>query len=197
MKNWKQFTFVAIIAIVGIIISFMACNNDNETTHEHKWGDWTITKAATCTTEGEETRVCTIDGTKETRPIAIDPNAHLWGDWIITTPATATAEGVETRTCQHNSAHKETRPIEQTEPTKKDFPISFDFVNTDGSSAVRNVIIKDKRTNCGSQNLEQLKVNDKDIVTIIEEAIIGAFNNAPSGPPGATYKNRFRNVFNV
>jgi len=29
MKNWKQFTFVAIIAIVGIIIGFIACDNGN------------------------------------------------------------------------------------------------------------------------------------------------------------------------
>jgi Listeria-Bacteroides repeat domain (List_Bact_rpt). len=35
MKNWKQFTFVAFIVIVGVIIGFMACdssgNNDPET----------------------------------------------------------------------------------------------------------------------------------------------------------------------
>jgi hypothetical protein len=35
MKNWKQFTFVAIIAIVGIIMGFVACdssgNNDPKT----------------------------------------------------------------------------------------------------------------------------------------------------------------------
>jgi hypothetical protein len=29
MKNWKQFTFMAIIAIVGIIMGFVACDNDN------------------------------------------------------------------------------------------------------------------------------------------------------------------------
>ena len=130
MKNWKQFTFMAIIAIVGIIIGFMACNNDNETTHVHQWGDWTVTTAPTCTTEGVETKVCTLDAThKETRPIAIDPNAHLWGNWIETTPITITADGEETKTCAHNSEHKQTRPIEHL--TTQDFTIgtvSFIFV---------------------------------------------------------------------
>jgi len=198
MKNWKQFTFVAIIAIVGIIIGFIACDNDNdndnETTHVHQWGAWSITKAATCTDEGEETRVCTLDAThKETKLIAIDPNTHLWGNWTVTTPATATAEGVETRTCLYNSEHKDIRPIEQTEPTKKDFPVSFDFKIADVST-IREAIIQDKRTNCGSASLEEIKVNDKDVVTIIKEAIMGAFNTVADTN---IRKNRFRNVFNV
>ena len=29
MKNWKHWAFVAVIAIVGIIIGFVACDNDN------------------------------------------------------------------------------------------------------------------------------------------------------------------------
>ena len=37
----------------------------------HKWGKWTVTKAATCTAEGEETRTCKNDAShKETRPVA-------------------------------------------------------------------------------------------------------------------------------
>lgn len=72
MKNWKQFTFVAIIAIVGIIVGFMACDNDNGkvTTHVHEWGDWTITKAPTVIAEGEQEKTCATCGAKETQPIA-------------------------------------------------------------------------------------------------------------------------------
>jgi len=195
MKNWKQFTFVAIIAIVGIIIGFMACdNNGNDTpTHEHKWGDWTVTTAPTCTTEGVKTRVCTLDATHtETQPIAIDPNAHLWGNWTVTTPATATADGVETRICEHNSAHKETNPIERTEPAKKDFTVNFLFQNPGAAEAPYQAKVIDRRTNCGSQNLEQLKVNDKNIVTIIEEAIQGAFNNKATSN---IQRNGYRRIF--
>ena len=157
MKNGKHWAFVAVIAIVGIIIGFMACDKDNgTTTHTHEW------------------------------------------EWKVTTPATATADGVETETCKTCGETRGTRPIERTEPAKKNFTVSFDFKNTDGSSAIRESIIKDKRTNCGSKNLEEIKVKvgdeDKTIIAIIEDAIMGAFNTVATTN---LQKNRFRNVFNV
>ena len=36
----------------------------------HHWGDWTVTKEATCTEDGEESRTCSVCGETETRPIA-------------------------------------------------------------------------------------------------------------------------------
>jgi hypothetical protein len=89
MKNWKQIAFVAIIVIVGIIIGFMACNNDNETTHVHQWGDWIETTPATLTgnplveTDGVETRTCSICGEKETRPISF--RSYFYGIWSHST----------------------------------------------------------------------------------------------------------------
>lgn len=50
----------------------------------HKWGEWTVTKKATETEEGEETRICSVCGEKETRTIPKNPNtgddqnARLW-----------------------------------------------------------------------------------------------------------------------
>jgi len=116
---------------------------------------------------------------------------HTWGNWIVKTPATPTADGEETRTCSI-CGEKETCPIEQTEPTKKDFPVSFDFKNPENPDYRYNAIVTDKRTACGSKNLEQLEVNDKSIITIIEDAFNGAFNTATT-----PQKNRFRNVFDV
>ena len=155
MKNWKQFTFVAIIAIVGIIIGFMACDKDNgTTTHTHEW------------------------------------------EWIVTTPATATADGVETETCKTCGETRGTRPIERTEPAKKNFTVSFDFQNQTDPSFRYEVAIVDKRTACGSADLENVKVGSKDIITIIEEAIMGAFNSG-IGPSGSAMRGRFRDVFNI
>ena len=60
MKNWKQFTFVAVIAIVGIIIGFMACDNggnNNPKTYTVTIGTLTngsITANPTSGTEGTE-----------------------------------------------------------------------------------------------------------------------------------------------
>jgi hypothetical protein len=92
------------------IIMFAAC--DNGTSHVHKWGEWILTKTATCTTAGEETRVCDLDAShKETRPLAIDPTAHQWGAWTQTKVPTETVDGEETKICALNPAHTETRSI--------------------------------------------------------------------------------------
>jgi len=78
------------------------------------------------------------------------------------------------------------------EPVIRNFSINLDFPYSDGESVICNAIIQDARTKCGSANLEQLKVNGKNIVTIIEEAIMESFNtNATSN----TQKSRFRSVF--
>ncbi len=44
----------------------------------HKWGTYTVTKAATCTTPGEKTAVCERSGCSENdkQAVAIDPSAH-------------------------------------------------------------------------------------------------------------------------
>ena len=67
----------------------------------HDYPDqWTVTKPATCTEKGVETRVCANDPTHvETREIAIDPEAHVWGDWTVTKPATCVDKGSRTHTC--------------------------------------------------------------------------------------------------
>ena len=50
--------------------------------------------------------------------------------------------------------------------------------------------IKDERTNCGKQNLQQLGIVEK-----LQNAIIDAFNDAPSGPAGNAHKTAYRSVF--
>ena len=79
----------------------------------HSWGSWSVVEPATCTTEGEEKRVCGFNEEHiDTRPIPIDPNAHDWGDWSETTSATCETEGEETRVCAHDNSHVETNTIE-------------------------------------------------------------------------------------
>lgn len=65
----------------------------------HSWGDWTTTKAATCASEGEQTRTCSACGAKETKAIAKDSSAHKFGEWKVTKPATCSEDGVQTHTC--------------------------------------------------------------------------------------------------
>jgi len=74
------------------------------------------------------------------------------------------------------------------EPTVKTFQATFNFPDSNGE-VLRNATIKDERTACGSQNLEQLG-----IVTIIEEATMGAFTTVATSAP---QRNRFRTVFGI
>ena len=78
----------------------------------HSWNAWAVTKAATETAEGTETRTCKHNAThKETRAIPKLAHVHSWSNWTSTKAPTCTATGTETRTCKNNSAHKETRTV--------------------------------------------------------------------------------------
>ncbi len=78
-----------------------------ETSHE--WSDWTVTKEATCTEVGTETRTCADCDEVQTREI--EATGHAYGDWTVTKEATCTEVGTETRTCANDEAHKETKDI--------------------------------------------------------------------------------------
>ncbi len=77
----------------------------------HSWGEWTVTKEATCEEAGEETRTCANCGETETR--ALEATGHNWGEWTVTKEATCEVAGEETRTCA-NCGQTETRPIPAT-----------------------------------------------------------------------------------
>ena len=75
---------------------------------DHVWGEWEVTKAATCTEAGEETRACANCEETETREIPAV--GHEWGEWEVTKAATCTEAGEETRACA-NCEETETREI--------------------------------------------------------------------------------------
>ena len=55
---------------MAIIVLFVACDNGNNNTHVHDWGEWIITKEPGITEDGEETRTCKLDSSHtEKRPI--------------------------------------------------------------------------------------------------------------------------------
>ncbi len=77
----------------------------------HTFGEWTVTKAATCTEEGVEERKCANCEYKEERNI--EKIAHSLGEWTVDTEATCTEEGVEERKCE-NCIYFETQAIAKT-----------------------------------------------------------------------------------
>jgi hypothetical protein len=106
MKN--KLVIIAIIAIIGFLTT---CSNGSEnpppSEHIHQWGDWTVTTAATCTTEGSKTRTCALDPLHtETEAVPIDPTAHnyLYVAGSGKAP-TCTEDGNGNEVCTYNPSH--------------------------------------------------------------------------------------------
>ena len=62
---------------------------------EHSFGSWKVTKAATCTAQGEKTRKCTVCGKTETA--AVEKAAHKYTDKVIS--PTYNSQGYTLHTC--------------------------------------------------------------------------------------------------
>ena len=72
-------------------------NRDFVDALDHDWGEGVVTKAATCTEDGEKTFTCSRDGATKTEVILAV--GHKWDDGTVTTPATCEASGVKTYKC--------------------------------------------------------------------------------------------------
>ena len=63
----------------------------------HSFGEWEVSKAATCAAPGEETRTCAHCQEQETRELpALD---HTFGEWTITQQADCFHDGLKVHTC--------------------------------------------------------------------------------------------------
>ena len=79
-------------------------------TGDHKFGDWTITKAATCTTAGTQTRTCSGCGKVETQ--TIKALGHKYSTtWTTDKAATCGAAGSKSHHCTRCGAKKDVTAI--------------------------------------------------------------------------------------
>lgn len=74
----------------------------------HRFGDWKVTVAATCTKDGVSRRICSICGAVEEK--SVPAAGHNFGAWTTTKEPTCTETGTEKRTCSVCSK-EETRVI--------------------------------------------------------------------------------------
>ncbi len=74
----------------------------------HRFGEWQVTVAATCTKDGVSRRICSICGAVEEKPVPA--TGHNFGAWTTTKEPTCTETGTEKRTCSVCSK-EETRVI--------------------------------------------------------------------------------------
>lgn len=52
-------------------------------THDHVWGEWTVTKEATCTEDGSKVRYCQVEGCNESETKVIGALGHTWSTWTF------------------------------------------------------------------------------------------------------------------
>lgn len=72
----------------------------------HSYNDWKITKEATCTAKGSQSRSCSVCAFAETKAIAA--KGHAYGADTVAKQATCTAKGVKTAICASCGATKNT-----------------------------------------------------------------------------------------
>jgi hypothetical protein len=109
MKEMNTFVcgiFAAIIIVSGFAACLQPTDNSSGSAHTHRWGAWSVTSTATCTTKGVKTRVCALNAThKETQDILIDPNAHDW-EQVSGTGPTCTIAGNGIEKCKRCGTEK-------------------------------------------------------------------------------------------
>ena len=67
----------------------------------HSWGEWTVTKDATCMESGEQERTCESCSHTQIETIEADETLHSWSDWeTIESPVRATP-GVQEHSCAY------------------------------------------------------------------------------------------------
>lgn len=98
----KQFVLILLLVTFEIsCLAFVGC------AHSHEFGEWTLSKRATCTEDGQQERFCSC-GEKQTSIIAA--TGHSFGDWSVDKEPTCTEAGQEIKYC--SCGETQTRSID-------------------------------------------------------------------------------------
>ena len=149
---WGKVTYNGVTGYINLYYS--------ATTDEHQWSDWTITKDATCTESGTQTRSC---GCGESEEQTIAATGHSYGEWQTVKAATCTEDGTEQSTCSI-CGNSETRTIAAAGHTYKD--------ETTAPTATEGGYTKHTCTVCGDSYIDSYTPklgdpnNDSKITTV-------------------------------
>ena len=114
LKTGGRVTVAINEAIDGNNKNVMVATSNATIKCSHANAKWVVTKNATCTEKGSETRECSC-GDVSTRDIKLVN--HSFGAWVITKEATETEKGAKERICKV-CAKKETANIAKIAPTQ-------------------------------------------------------------------------------
>ena len=111
MKKAMKLTLLVCLPLLACALMFTACDSGNNSqVHVHSYTEWTITKPATCTTNGIKERDCSCGDIQTVEILAT--GEHQYGEWTITKAATCTEGGVQERVC--TCGEKEVKNISAT-----------------------------------------------------------------------------------
>lgn len=113
----------------------------------HSWGEWTVTKEATCTEAGTRVRTCSICGETETETVAALGHDDS-GEWTVVKAATCTETGIRELYCLRCGELLKTEEIPMTPHNFGDWTIVTGATCTEDGERVREC--KD----CGKRETE-------------------------------------------
>ena len=94
MKSFKKLLLIMLsIGVIVMSIMLTSCGKC-----KHSWGEWEPTGVVYCD-GGEEARVCSECGERETRSTGGDYSLHEWTEWKDVTSVSCTENGEATRSC--------------------------------------------------------------------------------------------------
>ena len=94
MSNKFKIIIGSLLLLFASTLVLSACGNSKS--HTHQYGEWSVTRTATCTEAGEEARFCSC-GDTQTR--TLPTKEHCYGDWTVTKIATCTEAGEQEKVC--------------------------------------------------------------------------------------------------
>lgn len=123
VRGWKVSGTTAKVGKVSIQVSYTEGNTTKTASYEilvtesdHRYGNWSVTKKATCTTGGTEQRKCSVCGKVESR--TVNAVGHKYVDQVIA--PTATEKGYTLHTCSVcGYSYKDNYTEAKPQPVKK------------------------------------------------------------------------------
>lgn len=125
------------LALLASVFIFSACNSEQ---HVHQYGEWTVTRGATCAASGEEARYCSC-GDTQTRALPIKD--HSYGEWVVVKVATCTDDGIQEQSCI--CGDKQTESISATGHAYGEWTVVKARTCTEGGSEERYCACGDKQ----------------------------------------------------
>lgn len=118
----------------------------------HDFGEWTVSKNATCEAPGEKVKACVNPGCTHSETQKINALGHNMSEWEVIKPATCTAAGEERQRCKRSGCSYDTpRPV-----PALGHSIKFDKDDIKGATCTEDGTVSGVCSVCGAEGASQV-----------------------------------------